>query len=229
MLFLLQWYFQLVLDKTENNLSVIIMSRERLMIVGAFSVGYLLLMTAFVKQYASVGILSLYLVFLAQTMQGAASLRFFHKILDVLSGHSSSSGSLLSGLIPKIKYRLLGLFVTLIVLSLAVHVLVNGAIFRDVGYDLALLYTGFSFVTAALGVLYRLRDAPESLDGTVKLGIMLCLAGAAIYDYQTLIGDFLAFGIARLGYTVGFWIAAVALINSSVSPLVRKVRQLSPI
>lgn len=229
--FLLIWYFQSVLDRSSTGLSEAVTSRERRLIIGSLVVGYLFLAVAFIRQYASVASLSMYLFFLTRVMEGAASLRFFKKIFEFLSGGSSGASpmrAIFTWFLPRIKYWLLSLFVGLVTISLMVHVLTRDAVIQEPKFKIALIYTLGSFLIAVLGVAYRLRSTPEVFNRVAKFGIILCLAGAAIYDYGTLAGEFVAWGVGIAGYTVGFWVAAVVIFRASASPVLIALRQVTP-
>ncbi|WP_415383048.1 hypothetical protein [Halosimplex sp. TS25] len=227
----LTWYFGNVVGATAAGQVGAIPSRERTVIVGSLVVGYLCIATALVRQYASVGLLSMYLLFLAKVIEGVASLRFVKKAVDFLAGGGSGSGSLrgvLRGLLPRLKFKFLAAFIALVGFSLVAYVITSDPVVRGRAYDVALIYTLMSFAIAVVGATYRLRAAPSTLNTTGKAGIIFCLAGAAIYDYQSLAGEVVSFMVGTVGYSIGFWIAAIVLVGVSSSALVGAVRSVTP-
>ncbi|WP_147435205.1 hypothetical protein [Haloarcula sp. Atlit-120R] len=232
---LLLWYFNQFLNSTAAGKSGGIQSNERTVIVGTMTIGYLFLMTAIIRQYSSISALSLYLFFLAQTIEGAASLRLYKKVVDIITRRhssnirSSSIQSIYSRIYPRIKYSFLILFIISVTISFIVFVITRGPVVHGTAYDIALAYTVGSFLIAALGVTYRVRGTPQVFNKTSKLGVVLCLAGANIYDYQTITGEIVAFSVGAVGYTIGFWLAALFLLKSGTSPIVSFIRRMTPI
>lgn len=221
---LLIWYFDDIIVSQEFDY---LTDQERKVTVGLLVVGYLFVSTAVIRRYASVPVLSLYLFFLAQTIEGAATLRFFARVRSYIqTSGSATSGKVVSWLRPHLRHWLLVLFTCLVATSFAIYVLTQGPVVSGQVYDLSLIYTITSFTLSTLGIQHRLKNTPDVLNRTARIGLILCLVGGGIFDYNSLGGELLAYGIGLIGYTFGFWLAAIGIMSGTASPTVASIRRL---
>jgi hypothetical protein len=115
------------------------------------------------------------------------------------------------------------LFTCLVATSFATYVLTQGPVVSGQVYDLALIYTITSFTLSKLGIQHRLKNTPDVLNRTARIGLILCLVCGGIFNYHSLGGELLAHGI---DHTFGFWLAAIGIMSGTASPTVASIRRL---
>lgn len=145
-----------------------------------------------------------YLFVLFRVVKGAADLRVYRKLVAVLRTRSLadvSSGHLLT-------HGAVIVFVLIAGGWLAFGVMTRGPRLRSTWYDLALIYTGVSVAITSVGVRWRLQETDTDYSTGVTLGLMLCIAGADVFDYGTFGAEVAVTMAGVVSYGVGFWGAA---------------------
>lgn len=200
--------FQMVFEQ-RPGLADRLTIRERAIATGALVLGILLSGSAVVQQYELIGLYTVYLVGLGKLIQGAATARFYHHVVEAVK----------AGRIPKLVIKrvkrgavvLLGLAIT----GWVVMELIN--FYTPTITVLSWfpeIWTVIVLLTASYGVLRDLRFADEPMNTHLKIGFVTCITGTAVYNGATEI-DLAAFGLGLVVYTLAFWLAIVRLFGST--------------
>jgi hypothetical protein len=176
--------------------------REQFVITMALAIGFLFLALSILR--SAYDIYATYLFLLFRTVEGAAVVRFYRKVLYVLQNWSLPGSTSLG---DKALHYLVVFSVLAGGLGLAFNVLSNGPVFRSFWYDLALIYTVTSFLLAFLGANWRLQVVENKLNGLIIVGFALCVAGAEIFNYASISGDIAVTFAGAITYMIGFWVA----------------------
>jgi hypothetical protein len=175
-------------------------SRERLVGVLGTGAGYFFLSLSVIR--TSYGAYAAFLFVLFRTLEGAAAVQIYARILAFLQ-----DGSLPGDFKAKFRHYLVTFFIIALGSYLVLHVLIRGPFLRGFWYDLSLVYTVTSATLAYVSVRWRLRDVQSDINGAVIAGIAVCIAGAQIYGFS-LTEDVLLSVVGGVVYAIGFWSAA---------------------
>lgn len=172
---------------------------DRVFGVAALGLGYLL--SALSLLQGSFGWYAAYLFLLFRTVEGAAGVRFYRKVVYVYRNRRVPS----SGGKSVVSHYLLLAFVAFAGVGLFVHVASTGPVYRSVAFDSRAIYTGTTFLLSALGVYWRLRPISDSYSSALLTGFVLSIAGAELYNYAFLGTEILLYLAGTVAYGVGFW------------------------
>lgn len=175
---------------------------------GVFGLGGGYFFSALALVSTSYAAYAAYLYLLFRTLEGAAAVQIYRRVVGfVKSGASGGIGS------ARLRHHLVMAFVAGLGLYLAVEVLTNGPLYRNVLTDISLLYTLFVSVLSFLAVRWRLRSVRGEYNPGIVSGLAFGVAGAQVYGF-TLAADALVFLGGSVCYAVGFWVAAGLLFES---------------
>jgi hypothetical protein len=181
--------------------------RARLIVVVSISGGFLLAGISLLR--TSFGAYALFLFLVFSLIQGAAAVHFYQRVVAFVQTGSLDqhlSGNRLTYALAKMFVLLIGLMVLLDVLSV-----IGGGFWRRA----QLAYTVVVGGTSALGARYRLRAVEGDVHQLVIYGLILCIAGAELFDYS-LTGELLVSMAGSVAFSVGFWICATAWIGTGL-------------
>lgn len=146
-----------------------------------------------------------FLFVLFRGLEGAATVRFYRKVVFVLHNRRLPGGT---GAASFVTHRLLVFFFTIVGTGLLVAAIAPGAA-EQAGFSVANprgVYTVTTFSLAVLGVYWRLSPVQSDYNWLVVAGFSLSIAGAELFNYATL-GAELALTVAGgIAYTAGFWL-----------------------
>lgn len=179
--------------------------RERLVGVFGLGIGYFLIALSFIS--ANFGLYGTYLYLLFRTVEGAAALAIFIRILSYFR-----SGSYSTNLSSKARHILFVFFIMTVGVSLLLKVLIDDPFIGGVWYNLSLVYTVLVAVLTFVAVRWRLRKVQADTNIGVTGGIALGVAGGQIYGYS-LGGEIAILLVGSVLYAIGFW-SAVAFVFS---------------
>jgi hypothetical protein len=199
--------FQRVLS--EAGLLGSLTPRERFVGVGGLAVGLLFAASGALRTLDLLGGYVVVLFCLGRVIQGAATVRFYRRVVDFLRGRGTGGG-----LRGRIRHGLVILFVAFLAVWLAFRVLTRGPIVGNTVQSLRLVWTGFVVLTGALGIARKLRHADDELNRGLKAGLVLAVTGAEVYAFQTVAMDLLAYLAGSAAFSVGFWVAVSYLFGS---------------
>lgn len=183
--------------------------REEAAIVGGFGLGVLLSAGAVLRHFEILWLYATLLFCLGQIINGAGAVRLYKKLL-YMAREREIAGSWRS----KIKKALLRLFVIVLAGWMIILILGGTNIYRGQTSSLQFVWTFVVFMMAALGIAFKLDYATDVLNVRLRVGFILCVAGASIYNLNPFVLDLLALVLGSIAYSVGFWAAAVLLIRS---------------
>lgn len=163
------------------------------------------------------GIYAIFLFALFRSLEGAAVVRLYRKIIYVFKERSLPDGVDLK---RKIGYKLAGVFSILIGIWLSLRILFVTPLTGSVVTPLAIVWTAVSFITAFLGATWRLELVRDRLNVIIILGFGLCVAASEIYSFSTLRGDLAQYFIGSAAYSAGFWLGAAVWILDFGSDIV---------
>lgn len=182
--------------------------QESLMVTGSFALGILFSASAVLQQFSLVGTYAAMLFGLGRLIEGAAAVRFFKRVLLVARGQGHQGG------MERWAKRLLVVFFAFVIAGwLVVRILTRGPIYGTVEKSIRLVWTGLTLFVAVYGIAPKLRFAEDVLNNRLKMGFVFCVGGASIYNFGTVM-DVGVFLIGLLAYSVGFWVAVLALVRS---------------
>jgi hypothetical protein len=197
----------------------------------SFGFGLPTLSIATISYYNAGPAYAAFLYALGRIIEGVAAVRLFKKISLNLraSGNSSDSGlltQLLSAIAPKIKRRLVSVFILLLALSAIIQILVHGPYIFSLQYEIAFILTLASLLVSYYGLRARLQSGTEELPRTLQTGLILCVAGSEVYNHPSLGIEVVVYLIGMIAYTIGFWYATIRIIETHISPLAGRLRSL---
>lgn len=182
--------------------------RESLLVTGSFSLGILLSASAILQQYSLVGVYAAMLFGLGRLIEGAAAVRFYKQILLIAQRRGNRRG------FGDRAKRLLVIFFAFVVAGwLVVRIVTRGPIYGTVEKSIRLVWTGLTLFIAVYGIAPKLRFAEDILNNRLKIGFVLCVGGASIYNFGTVMEISVFLG-GLFAYSVGFWVAVLALVRS---------------
>ena len=183
-------------------------SREQLLTVSGLSIGPFILGSSVLHQYGGVQIYAALLFCIGRLIEGASGVLFYKKILHLIEyrefqGHTRQ----------KFKHYLVLLFVVIASGWVAIQVWERGGYFAPQVTEIKLIWTLLTLFIATFGISYKLRFASGVLNKSTKLGFILCIGGAQIFNLQEIL-ELATSAAGILAYTIGFWIAFVVLLKS---------------
>lgn len=188
---------------------------DRLFGLYALGAGYLFAALAVVG--ANYGAYAAFLVVLFRTVEGAAGVQFYYRVVAHVRGGTTPSAS--SGG-PFIVYRLATFFLAVVGLWLFVAAVAPG---RDAALllpaDPRFVYTATSFAIAVLGVYWRMRPLGNAYNGATVAGMALGVAGAELYNYRNPATEITVTFTGAIAYAFGFWLVATLWQFGLVEPL----------
>jgi hypothetical protein len=183
--------------------------RERFIGIGGLTAGLLFAASGALRSFDLLGAYVVVLFSLGRVIQGAATVRFYRRVIDFLRGRGAGSG-----IRGRIQHGLVVLFITFLAAWLAFHILTQGPVVGSTVQSLQLVWTGFVVVTGALGIARKLRYADDELNRGLKAGLVLAVTGAEVYNFQTLTMDLTAYLAGSVAFSIGFWVAVIYLFRS---------------
>lgn len=137
-------------------------------------------------------------------LEGVAGVRFLQKVEYLLVEHELSFGKSLR---ERAVYMALSFFVVIVSGWTAVYILARGPIVQSVAYDILLVWTLMTFITSALGVIWKVWSIKDTLPFSLLVGITICFAGVEIYNYTFLLNEILAFLLGSISYSLAYVVA----------------------
>lgn len=197
----------------------------------SFGFGLPTLSIATISYYDAGSTYAAFLYTLGRTIEGVAAVRLFKKISLHLRASSSGSNSslqaqLLGAIARRIKHRLISVFIILLTISAIIQILVHGPFIFRLQYEIASILTLASLLVSYYGLRVRLQSGTEGLPRTLQTGLILCVAGAEVYDHPSLGIEAIVYLFGVIAYTIGFWYATVRIIETHISPAAGRLRNL---
>jgi len=196
--------------KSAKEMSLWSKLNQRQQVVGVFGIAFGYFFAALSIISTSYRLYSIYLFLVFRTLEGAAAVQIFRKIIAFFR-----SGTVSSNLKAKIRHKLVGFFILVIGLYLMFSVVTSGPIFESVWYDLTLIYTALVAILTFISVRWRLRKTKQEFNTAIVTGIAMGVAGAQIFGY-TLVSDILITLAGGITYSIGFWVAAGFLLEGQL-------------
>ena len=182
-------------------------AREELVVIGGFALGILFSASAVLRHFDGLWAYATLLFCLGQLISGAAAVRLYKKILYI-----TRERRLHGSLGDKAKKALLRLSVLLIA-GWMLFIYISGTDIYG-GESLQFIWTFVIFSMATLGITFKLSYADAHLNRLLKVGFVLCVGGASIFNIQPALLDIASIILGSVAYMVGFWIAAILLVKS---------------
>lgn len=173
--------------------------------------GYLFFALAFLQ--SSYGAYAGYLYLLFRIVEGAAGVRFYHKVMTVIQTRHLPGGS--SGFTT---YLAATFFVTIGAVGLFIHIVREGAVYRSIQFDARMVYTAATFSISGLGIYWRMTSVGRSFNRPVIVGFVLCVAGAELFNYAFIGTELALYALGFVAYSIGFWSLAGCWALGLVSP-----------
>jgi hypothetical protein len=186
--------------------------RERIVGVFGLGIGYFFIALSFIS--GNLGMYGAYLYLLFRTVEGAAAVLIFNRIISLFR-----SGSISTNLSRRARHLLLVFFITTVGVSLMLKVLMDGPFIGSVWYNLSLLYTVLIAVLTFLSVRWRLRKVQADTNLGVTSGLALGIAGGQVYSYN-LGGEIAILVLGGLLYSLGFWSAVGFMFTNGIRGLI---------
>lgn len=183
--------------------------REAMALTGGFGLGVLLTASAVLRQFNTLWLYAMLLFCLGQVISGAAAVRLYKKLL-YLSREHEWPGQWQT----KVKKMLLRIFLVIIAGWLLFLVLTGTSLYGGFAESLQFIWTFLIFSTSALGIAFKLDYARGVLNYRLRIGFILCVAGASVFNIAPFLRDLLVLIAGTVAYSIGFWFAAVLLIRS---------------
>lgn len=183
-------------------------ARSKLVTSIGLTFGYLFVSLSVIS--AHYDLYAAYLFVLFRTVEGAAAVRFYRKVVHVLRHRSTD---LSSGTGRAYKY-VSTFFVSIVGTGIFIQILLNGPYIHTVLWDLALVYTGVSLAIAVIGAWWRLRDVRDGINSGISLGVLLVVGGAEIFNYTLLAQEIVVTLFGSLSYSIGFWGAVLIRVKT---------------
>ena len=187
-------------------------AREEIVVTGGFALGILLSASAVLRHFDALWIYATLLFCLGQLISGAATIRFYKKLIYV-----SRKRQLPSTPHSTVKKMLLWASVILVAGWLLFLHLSGTEVYGSKGKNLQFIWTFVVFSMAVLGIKFRLSYASGQLNKHLKMGFILCVGGASIFNFQAVLLDLAALVAGSVAYMIGFWTAAIFLIRAETS------------
>lgn len=182
--------------------------RESTVVITGLALGFLFVASSVLQRYNAVRFYAILLFCLGRIIEGAASVRFYKKILHLIRYEEFQGDTR-----QRLK-RYLVLFFVLIVSGWAViRILEDGPFYGSTIDSIKLVWTLLTLFIATFGISYKLRFADDVFNRGMKFGFILCVGGAEIFNMTVLL-DYLSFVSGTIAYSLGFWSAFILLVKS---------------
>ena len=161
-------------------------------------------------------------VLIAGYIEGLSSFRIYQKLLySVRSQSLPGSAASVPSLSTRAVAGAVGLYALVAGLWIALFLLVWGPIDAGLGTTIQFYWTGATVVLSSLGLWLKLGgESTEGMASGVKIGAVLIIVGAEVYNFQTFRLNLLLYVATSLAYTVGYFVAVSRLVSLWSSPAV---------
>ncbi|GAB7008900.1 hypothetical protein [Halorubrum trueperi] len=145
-------------------------------------------------------------------IQGLAAIIIYRKVKFGLRNQTLDLPG--TDFITKIKVKLVGLFLFLLVGSLIAGLIDIGYLEYSVSKFAIVLWTLFVLIYTVIGLSLRFVGTDTDQSYIFIAGVVLFLSGAEIYNMSTLFNDVLVLVLGMISYSYGYWKHAFSYMNT---------------